>query len=99
MGLVNFGPDGLVFEGSISPRDFVDLDRAFATVLHSNVETPTVDFASVDYIPSRAIGSLVALWVDMSEQGRRFELRVSDRIRDVLEKTGIASVFFGRPKF
>jgi anti-anti-sigma regulatory factor len=99
MGLVNFGPDGLVFEGPITPRDFEDLERAFATILHSNVEKPTLDMSAVDYIPSRAIGSLVALWIDMSELGRRFELTVSDRVRDVLEQTGIAGVFFGRAKF
>ena len=64
MGLVSHGPDGLVFEGPITPQDLDDLERAFATLRHSDVETPTVDLAGVDYIPSRAIGHLVALWVD-----------------------------------
>ena len=99
MGLVNYGPDGLVFEGAIMPRDLDDLERAFATLRHSAVKTPTVDFTAVDYMPSRAIGHLVALWVDMSEQGRRFELLVSERVRDVLDNTGVAAVFFGRPRF
>ncbi|MHC5053328.1 MAG: STAS domain-containing protein [Planctomycetota bacterium] len=97
MGLVNYGPDGLVFEGRITPRDLDDLEEAFATLRYSAVEEPTVDFAGVEYIPSRAIGHLVALWVDLSEQGRRFELLVSDRVRGVLDNTGVAAVFFGKP--
>ena len=97
MGLVNFGPDGLVFEGQIASGDLEDLEHALATLKHSDVETPTVDLAGVDYLPSRAIGSLVALWIDMQEQGRWFELRVSDRVRTMLDKTGVTGVFFKRP--
>ena len=97
MGLVKSGPDGLVFEGKIESEEIDEVERALEGLRASEVRAPTVDFGDVDYIPSRVIGDLVALFVDMKEQGRWFNLNASDKVWETLDKAGVAGVFLKRP--
>ena len=97
MGLVKSGPDGLVFEGKIKSEDIDEVERTLEVLRASEVHAPTVDFGDVDYIPSRVIGDLVALFVDMKEQGRWFDLKASDKVWETLDKAGVAGVFLKRP--
>ncbi|MHC5053704.1 MAG: STAS domain-containing protein [Planctomycetota bacterium] len=97
MGLVRSGPDGLVFEGSVLSGDIDAVERALDVLRSSDVPTPVIDFGDVDYIPSRVIGDLVALFVDMKEQGRWFDLKASDKVWNTLDKAGVAGVFLKRP--
>ncbi len=97
MGLVKSGPDGFVFEGKVMSEDIDVVENALDTLRDSKVRTPTIDFENVDYIPSRVIGGLIALFVDMKEQGRWFDLKASDKVWETLDTAGVAGVFLKRP--
>ena len=97
MGLLEAGPDVVAFDGEISERTREDFEGALDLLRSSDVEVPTVDLSCVSYISSGAVGLLVTLWVDMLDQGRRFDLLASDRVWDMLGKIGVACVFFKRP--
>ncbi len=96
MGLLKAGPDAIAFEGELSEQVCGDFEGALERLRRSDVEISTVDLSRVTYISSRAIGLLVTLWIDMLDQERLFALFASDRVWDVLEKVGVARVFFKR---
>ena len=98
MGVVKSGADGVVVDGDLSEAEFEDFEKALNVLRKSSVQAPVVDLSEVRYISSRAIGSLVTLWVDLSEKSRWFDLIASDRVWSILEKAGVAGVFFKRPK-
>jgi anti-anti-sigma regulatory factor len=97
MGLVKSGPDGFAFEGKVMSEDIDVVERALDALRDSEVRTPTIDFENVEYIPSRIIGGLVALFVDLKEQGRWFNLKASDKVWETLGTAGVAGVFLKRP--
>ena len=97
MALLRTGPDALVFDGEVSDRTCDDLEGALDLLRVSDIEVPSVDLSRVSHISSRAVGLLVALWIDMFHQGRWFELQASDRVWDVLGMVGVAGMFLKRP--
>ncbi len=97
MGLVNVDRDGLVFDGGLADEACARFESALDALRKSHVQTPTVDLSNVSYISSKAVGLLVALWIDMADEGSWFRLVASDRVWDVLGKAGVDGVFFKRP--
>ena len=99
MGLLKAGPDVVAFDGELSDQACGDLESALDLLRKSDVEVPTVDLSDVSRVSSRAIGLLVTLWIDLLDQGRRFDLLASDRVWDVLGIVGVDGVFFKRPDY
>jgi anti-anti-sigma regulatory factor len=97
MPIIHAGPDKVVVGGELSDDCVASFDRALQALHSSSVQTPTVDLMQVSYVSSRAIGLLVATWVELSHQGRWFDLYASDKVWGTLEKAGVARVFFKRP--
>ena len=97
MGLVKAGPDAVVFEGELAEDGCEALGDALDALRGSDASPPGVDLSRTTYVCSKAIGLLVALAIDLIEQGRWFDLQASDRVWDVLAKAGVTGVFFKRP--
>jgi hypothetical protein len=99
MGLSAASAERVCFEGDIRDPDIEGFENALE-LLRSNpqVKVPVVDLSTVEYMPSRAIGALVTLWVDLAKEGRWFDFKASDKIWDLLGKVGVAGVFFRRPQ-
>ena len=97
MSSLRSGPECVQVEGDFSDIDYAQFEHALDELRRSTVKTPRVDLSAVSFLTSRAIGMLVALWVDLVEQGRWFNLQASDQAWRALEKAGVARVFFQRP--
>lgn len=99
MGLLQASAESVSFDGHILDEDIEEFERAL-DVLRRNpqVRSPVIDLSQLKYMPSRAIGALVTLWVDLAEEGRWFEVRASDDVWRLLEDVGVASVFLKRPR-
>ncbi len=97
MGLLRLGPDSIAFDGELSEQVCRDFESALERLRRSDAEISTVDLSRVTYISSRAVGLLVTLWIDMLDQGRRFDLPASNRVWGVLGKVGVVRVFFKGP--
>lgn len=99
MGLVRVDVAGVAFDGDIYDQDIDGFEHALDTLRRNpQVKAPLIDLTKVNYMPSRAIGALVALWIDLINEGRWFELRASDAVWSLFDKAGIARVFFHRPE-
>ena len=98
MGVVSTSADCVRFDDELAELEVPALEKALDVVRKSSAQAPVVDMSEVTYLCSRAIGLLVTLWVDLTQQGRWFDLVASDRVWSILEKAGVARVFFQRPK-
>jgi anti-anti-sigma factor len=98
MSVTQSGPDKIVVAGEIGEATHVAFEEALDVLRSSETTTPVIDLQDVTYISSKGIGMLVALWVDLSDRGRWFDLYASDKVWTTLEKAGVARVFFQRPK-
>ncbi len=97
MGLIEAGPHIVTYEGELVGPACEDFGCALNLLRRSDVDVPIVDLSKVSYISSRGVGLLVALWFDMRDQGRRFELLASDRVWNLLGRIGVRHVFRERP--
>ena len=99
MGLVRLDAGGVAWDGDIVNEDVDGFEHALDTLRRNpQVNAPLVDLSKVHHMPSGAIGALVALWIDLINEGRWFELRASDAVWRLFDKAGIARVFFHRPE-
>ena len=92
MSVTQSGPDKIVVAGEIAEPTLDDFESALDTLRTGKSTTPVVDLQDVTYISSKGIGMLVALWVDLSDRGRWFDLYASDKVWSTLEKA-ISRVF------
>ena len=98
MGVVSASADCVKLDDELAELEVPAVDKALDVLRKSSAEAPVVDMSEVTYICSRTIGLLVTLWVDLSQQGRWFDLVASDKVWSTLDKAGVARVFFQRPK-
>ncbi len=98
MAILKSTGEALVADGDISAGCRPAFEKGLELLRVSGAEAPVVDLSRVTYIGSREIGLLVTLWVDLVDRGTHFDLKASDRVWAILERAGVARVFFHRPK-
>jgi anti-anti-sigma regulatory factor len=98
MGVQKATAEGVVVTGDLDEGAFMDFEAALNAIRSGKAAVPVIDLQGVPNINSKGIGALVALWVELMDTGRYFDLVASDKVWMTLEKAGVARVFFQRPK-
>ena len=99
MGIVHATAEAVSVDGDLGDDDMEEFDRALDLLRRSTgVRTPMIDVTGLRAIPSKAIGALVALWVDLAKEERWFHFRASDAVMEQLDRVGVAGVFLKRPE-
>jgi anti-anti-sigma factor len=85
----------LTVTGRLDSADEDELRERLGELFDSGAETISVDLSKLEGISSLCIGSLVALWIDLREAGKRLKIRPSPAVKRMFDLSGLADVFAG----
>jgi anti-anti-sigma factor len=79
--------------GELDALNVSELEAAVAGLSHEESRLIVVDLQGIDFIDSAGLGGLVRIWEGTVERGGFIGLgAISDRVRDVLQITGLANM-------
>jgi len=83
----------LKVSGPLGGDEVEDLHEHFLALQAVDAKVVTLDMSEVNEIVSRCIGLVATLWIDLSLDGRRFEMIPSRKVRRALDLSGLSNVF------
>lgn len=87
----------LIVRGDLDQDSQVELRDYCRDLLAGGSDPVTVDLSKVGDLTSMCIGTLIALWIDLRESGRRGKIVPSPSVMRLLEVTGLADVLLRPP--